>query len=185
MFAVMRRRVAVATALGCAATLLVSCSGFESSSDKDGNADASSSTAPVSVDPAAPKLTERVSAYNFIRTNDDGSMKMLATVQVMSAKGWMGLSDEKGQVTTLDKGKYTVQARGASGCSGIGSPAAEGLGVIGEVHVDDKRNADVWNVPSKVDEDSFTTVALVDSNGDLASCAKTVTWTEPTEENDS
>lgn len=185
MFAVKRRRVAVATALGCAATLLVSCSGVESSSDKDGNADASSSTAPVSVDPAAPKLTERVSAYNFIRTNDDGSMKMLATVQVMSAKGWMGLSDEKGQFTTLAKGKYTVQARGASGCSGIGSPATEGLGVIGEVHVDDKRNADVWNVPSKVDEDSFTTVALVDSNGDLASCAKTVTWTEPTEENDS
>ena len=54
MFAVMRRRVAVATALGCAATLLVSCSGVESSSDKDGNAAASSSTAPVSVDPAAP-----------------------------------------------------------------------------------------------------------------------------------
>lgn len=185
MLAVKRRRTAIATALGCATALLVSCAGVDSSSDKGKDANASESAAPVSVDPAAPKLTDQVSAFNFIRTNDDGTMNMLATVHVKSAKGWMGLSDEKGQFTTLDKGKYTVQARGASGCSGVGSPAAEGLGVIGEVHVDGNQNADVWNVPSKVDEDSFTTVALVDPNGDLASCAKTVTWSEPTEENES
>lgn len=182
-----KRRTASVAVMGCAAVLLASCTGVNASSNKDESkdAEASVSTAPVSVDPAAPKLTEKVGAFNFIHTKDDGTMSMLATVHVKGAKGWMGLADEKGQFTTLEKGIYKVQARGASGCSGIGSPAAEGLGVIGEIHVDDNRNADVWSVPSKVDENSFTTVALVDSDGDLASCAKSVTWTEPTEENDS
>lgn len=180
-----KRRTASVAVVGCAAVLLASCTDVDASSDKDQNAKASESAVPVSVDPAAPKLTERVGAFNFIRTKDDGTMSMLATVHVKSAKGWMGLTDEKGQFTTLEKGKYKVQARGASGCSGVGEPAAEGLGVIGEVHVDGNRNADVWSVPSKVDENSFTTVALVDSDGDLASCAKSINWTEPTEENDS
>lgn len=179
------RHTAAAAALGLAATLLVACAGAATDGDNESSAQTSSSTAPVSVDPAAPKLTEVVSAYNFIRTTDDGSMRMLATVHVKSAKGWLGLADEKGQFTTLEKGKYTVQARGASGCSGVGSPAAEGLGVIGEVHVDSDRQADVWNVPAKIDADSLTTVALVDSEGNLASCAKTVQWTEPSEENQS
>lgn len=172
-----RRTVAAASA-GLASVLLVSCAGVQTNTAKEA-AIPSSSQPPVSVDPAAPELTEAVGAYNFIRTTSDSSMRMLATVRVKAAKGWLGLVAERGQFTVLEQGKYTVQARGASGCSGVGSPAAEGLGVIGEVHVDGTQHADVWNVPARIDADSLTTVALVDSDGRLASCAKTVKWVEP------
>nr|WP_240393972.1 hypothetical protein [Corynebacterium lactis] len=173
-----RSRFGLVVASVCVVSLgLTACSPGEQGKD----AAASQTSAPaVSVNPQAPALTEKVGAFNFIRTKDDGTMAMLATVHVKSADGWMGLVDESNQFSVLEKGKYTVHARGASGCSGVGSPAAEGLGVIGEVHASGNKSVDVWSTPSKVDEDSFTTVALVDESGNLAGCAKSVKWTEPT-----
>lgn len=185
----MRRRhraldAGIFAAGACALVLGISACAPAGSEQEEASSSATS-TAPVSVNPDAPALKEKLGAFNFIRTNDDGTMAMLATVHVKSTQDWVGLVDEKSQFSVLEKGKYIVQARGASGCSGVGSPASEGLGTIGEVHSSGDNSVDVWSTPTKIDSDSFTTVALVDEKGDLAACAKSVKWTEPTASNDS
>lgn len=172
----LRRTVVTTLALCVATTGLVACSDDASSPE----AASESSTRPVQADPNAPELTESGSTYNFVRSNKDGTTGVLATVKVRENGSWVGLADEQGQFTVLDKGTYDVVARGASGCSGVGSEAAKGLGVIGKVIVEDENKADVWSTPAEVDSDSLTTLALVDSDNVLKACAKTVNWTEPT-----
>ena len=161
----------------CAAAVgLVACSN-EGSAPEEASA---SSTRPVQTDANAPKLTETGSTYNFVRTENDGSMVMLATVKTRTNGSWMGLADEENQFSELEAGTYDVVARGASGCGGVGSEAAEGRGVIGKVMAKDNNRVDVWSTPAQVSEADVTTLALVDSDNILQACAKTVDWTEPT-----
>lgn len=174
-----RRRVAAVVA--GAATLLSACTALEEEADELG---VDTRISPVDIDPDAPALDDDFGAFNFIRSESNGQMSMLATVRVATGGDWMGLRDHKAQYSALDDGIYEVHARGASGCSGVGSEAAEGLGVIGQIHVRNNR-ADIWSDPSEVDSDSLTTVALVDGEGILQSCAKSVKWSDPKQSNDS
>lgn len=166
----------VVAAIALAALTLGACGTDEGNGGENGETTAS---AAVSVDPAAPELTEREGAYNFIRSGDDGRTYTLAHVKVMSEDGWLGLADDEGQYTALEDGEYKVVARGDSGCAGVGLESDEGLGIIGEVHVADS-TADVWSTPVETDTEYLTTVALVDGDDEIVACGRAVTWTEPT-----
>lgn len=183
----MKRRIArtspVVAAIALAALTLGACGAGEGNGNGTGNGGDGGETttsAPVSVDPAAPQLTEREGAYNFIRSGDDGRTYTLAHVKVMSSDGWLGLADDEGQYTALENGEYKVVARGESGCSGAGATSDEGLGVIGEIHVDGS-TADIWSTPVQTETEYLTTVALVDGNDEIVACGRAVSWTEPTE----
>lgn len=166
-------------ALAAAALALAACGSDGGDAGTDAGPAATSSSAPVSVDPDAPELTEREGAFNFIKMSDDGRSHILGHVKVMSGDGWLGLADEEIDYTTLDDGKYRVIAAGASGCPGVGSDAGEGLGVVGEIHVEHNA-AKVWGTPVKTEVDSFSTPVLADSDGTVLACGKKVNWSEPT-----
>lgn len=171
---------ASALAALCVASLtLAACS--TSGTGEDASSASALESAAVSANPKAPELTENVASFNFLRAEDDGSMRTLAHIQVLGSDGWLGLKEEKGQFTILDSGKYKVVARGSAGCSGVGVESSDGLGTIGEVHVESKGKADVWSTPAEIAADDLYTVELVDESNQVISCAKSVKWTPPSE----
>lgn len=165
-------------ALAASALALAAC-GADGNGNGGDETETTTSSAAVSVDPDAPELDEREGSYNFVRMTDDGRSHILGHVKVMSADGWLGLSDGDIAFTALDDGKYRVIARGSSGCPGVGEETDEGLGVIGEIHAEDGA-AKVWGTPAETEVDSFSTVVLADSDDTVLSCGKSVDWTEPT-----
>ncbi|MFC3850500.1 hypothetical protein ACFORJ_10045 [Corynebacterium hansenii] len=173
-----RRTAHALVALAASALALGACgSGGDGGGDR-GTRETTATSAAVSVDPDAPKLTDREGSFNFVRMADDGRSHILGHVKVLSAGGWLGLADDEIAFTSLDDGKYRVIARGASGCPGVGETTDEGLGVIGEIHAE-KGSAKVWNTPVEGEAGSFSTVVLADSDGTVLSCGKSVDWTEP------
>lgn len=172
------RTVPALVALAASALALAAC-GSDGNGDGGDQTEATTGTAAVSVDPDAPELDEREGSYNFVRLTDDGRSHILGHVKVMSADGWLGLSDQDNAFTALDDGTYRVIARGSSGCPGVGEDTDEGLGVIGEIHAEDGA-AKIWSTPVETDVDSFSTVVLADSDDTVLACGKSVDWTEPT-----
>lgn len=173
-------RTASALAALCVAALSLGACSSEGAGDSASGSTAAESAA-VSANPKAPKLTEAQGTFNFLHTEDDGSMRTLVSLKVLGADGWLGLKEEKGQFTILESGKYKVVARGSAGCSGVGSESSDGLGTIGEVHVETKDKADIWSTPAEIDADELYTIELVDADNNVVSCAKSVKWTPPTE----
>ena len=165
-------------ALAASALALAAC-GADGNGNGGDETETTTSSAAASVDPDAPELGEREGSYNFVRMTDDGRSHILGHVKVMSADGWLGLSDEDIAFTALDDGKYRVIARGSSGCPGVGEETDEGLGVIGEIHAEDGA-AKAWGTPVETDVDSFSAVVLADSDDTVLACGKSVDWTEPT-----
>ena len=165
-------------ALAASALALAAC-GADGNGNGGDETETTTSSAAASVDPDAPELGEREGSYNFVRMTDDGRSHILGHVKVMSADGWLGLSDDDIAFTALDDGKYRVIARGSSGCPGVGEETDEGLGVIGEIHAEDGA-AKAWGTPVETDVDSFSAVVLADSDDTVLACGKSVDWTEPT-----
>ncbi|WP_295624839.1 hypothetical protein [uncultured Corynebacterium sp.] len=162
-------------ALAASALTLVACGAAD---EGTAEAEATETSAAVSVDPDAPELDENEGAYNFLLLDDDGRSHILGHVRVMSSGDWLGLSDGDVEFTALDDGEYRVIARGASGCPGVGETTDDGLGVIGEIHADSGA-AKVWGTPVESEVESFATVVLADSDDEVLSCGKAVDWTEP------
>lgn len=169
------RTAPVVASLAMAALALGACGGGSGAGAAEPGE--TTTSAAVSANPDAPELTARVGGHNFIRSGDDGRTHMLAHVEVRSADGWIGLQEDEGQFSALDDGKYRVIALDTSTCT-VGADAGEGLGSIGEVHVE-KGAANVWSTPVKAGADEVAALALADSDGSVVSCGRGISWNPP------
>ncbi|MFD5869429.1 hypothetical protein ACFWGD_12595 [Corynebacterium sp. NPDC060344] len=175
-----RRTATALLALAAPALALAACGDGGTDGNGDGTGEGGETTsAAVSVAPDAPELVDAEGAYNFVRLTDDGRSHILGHVKVLSADGWLGLADDEITFTALDDGEYTVIARGASGCPGVGETTDDGLGALGEIHATDGA-AKVYGTPAEADADDLSTVVLADSDDTVIACGKSVDWTEPT-----